>query len=437
MASNNNHNNHINTGKIWTKEEEELLAKLYNIDKINLIEISVIHQRAPGGIIARLLKNKIVVDKKEIRGYDEYLNSENSNNSDNSDNIDNVKTKIGLLNSKPSKLAKISKINYKINDEKNDEIILINNNEYILNDNTIYEIKKVKSNIYGYYDLETNTVQVLKSNFKKIISYLNSKSDLVLNILWAGSDLDKIKKYYPKFNFTDISIVQLAQVEPVPVQVNYNICIINNYLSYLENNINDEINKIISLLNVNGDIIILDNKKYYSEINKSIIKYNLKIIDDQENFTNKLFFSQLIKRHVIKKMNTMVLEAETTGFPASEDPKELDKFNNARLIELGYRIYDSTGKKIKEYVSLVKPDNFIISNTYIHGISQQDAISNGKSILAVLNELSTDLDTIDVFVCHHISFDMNIILSESHRANMQDLVKKIESKEKLCTVMCI
>ena len=45
----------------------------------------------------------------------------------------------------------------------------------------------------------------------------------------------------------------------------------------------------------------------------------------------------------------MILDTETTGLPASKDPTEIYKFNNARLIELGYIIYDSTGKKIKEY----------------------------------------------------------------------------------------
>ena len=104
-------NNNKNVGKTWTKQEDELLDKLYNIDKNNLIEISLIHQRAPGGIILRLVKNKIVVDKKEIRGYDEYL-------------------KVKSTHKKPSK----------INDDK---IIVINDNEYLLNANIVYEIKKV------------------------------------------------------------------------------------------------------------------------------------------------------------------------------------------------------------------------------------------------------------------------------------------------------
>jgi DNA polymerase III epsilon subunit-like protein len=391
-------NDNKNVGKTWTKQEDDLLDKLYNIDKNNLIEISLIHQRAPGGIISRLLKNKIVVDKKDIRGYDEYLK---------------VKVKVKSTHKKISK----------INDDKNDELIIVNGNEYIVNSNTVYEIKKVKSDIYGYYDTDTNTVKILKSNLKIIITYLKSKLELKANILWAGSDLDIIKKQCPTFNFTNIS--EISDLS------DYNICIINNYIK--ESNISDIV-KIFSLVNNNGDILIIDDKMYYPKINELIIVNNLKIMNNQSEFTDKLFFFQLIKKPVIKKMNIMILDTETTGFPASRDPTEIYKFNNARLIELGYIIYDSTGKKIKEYDSLVKPNNFVIGNTHIHGISQQDATSKGQSIDQVLNELSTDLDTIDAFVCHNISFDMNIILSESHRAKMLDLVKKIESKEKLCTM---
>jgi DNA polymerase III epsilon subunit-like protein len=388
-------NDNKNVGKTWTKQEDELLDKLYNIDKNNLIEISLIHQRAPGGIISRLLKNKIVVDKKDIRGYDEYLK---------------VKVKTAHTHKKTSK----------INDDK---IIVINDNEYLLNANIVYEIKKVKSDIYGYYDTDTNTVKILKTNLKIIITYLKSK--LTANILWTGDNLDIIKKYCPTFNFTNIIDISDKSIS------DFNICIFNNYIK--ESNILD-IDKIFSLVNNNGDILIIDNKMYYPKINELIVNNNLKIMNNQPDFTDKLFFFQLIKKPVIKKMNIMILDTETTGFPASRDPTEIYKFNNARLIELGYIIYDSTGKKIKEYDSLVKPNNFVIGNTHIHGISQQDAISKGQSIDQVLNELSTDLDTIDAFVCHNISFDMNIILSESHRAKMLDLVKKIESKEKLCTM---
>jgi len=48
----------LNNGKPWTQQEDTMLAKLYNDQKLDIYEIAQIHQRAPGAIIARLLKNK-------------------------------------------------------------------------------------------------------------------------------------------------------------------------------------------------------------------------------------------------------------------------------------------------------------------------------------------------------------------------------------------
>ena len=50
----------INAGKPWTKHEDELLVQLYNVDKLDVIEIAKIYHRAPGGIISRMVKNKII-----------------------------------------------------------------------------------------------------------------------------------------------------------------------------------------------------------------------------------------------------------------------------------------------------------------------------------------------------------------------------------------
>jgi DNA polymerase III epsilon subunit-like protein len=161
---------------------------------------------------------------------------------------------------------------------------------------------------------------------------------------------------------------------------------------------------------------------------------NIKIIESNHEFTNKSIYIRGIKKNPTNKVNIMVLDTETTGFPQSRDPKEYLKFNSARLIELGYIIYNPNGKKIKEYNVLVKPDSWIIKNTFIHGITQQDVNTNGKDIKEVLNELSNDLDNIKMFVCHNINFDMSIILAESYRANNLELVNKINSKEKLCTM---
>ena len=65
-----------NAGEPWTQEEDIQLNKLYNEDMLDIIEISKIHNRAPGGIISRLIKDNYIVNRQSARGYLAYKNSD-------------------------------------------------------------------------------------------------------------------------------------------------------------------------------------------------------------------------------------------------------------------------------------------------------------------------------------------------------------------------
>ena len=329
---------------------------------------------------------------------------------------------------KVQKIKKFEKIN-------NDEIILINETEYILNNGKVYEIKKAKGQIYGYYNEDTHTVKTLNTSIRKIIEYLSEITDTISNILWLGVDLPIIQDYFPNltfYNIDDLTNINLIE---------FSICICNNYskTSNTNNNllcdlINNKIMFISKLLGSNTNILCFESKDLFHNIISILNKNNFKIIDEELEFSNKLCYIMGIKKLEIEKKGIMVLDTETTGFPNSSDPQNWEKFNNARLIEIGYIIYDSIGNKIKEYESLIKPDNWTIKNTFVHGIDQNNAITNGKPINNIFADLLKDLDNVNAFVCHNINFDMNIILAESYRANQIDLAKKIESKKKICTM---
>lgn len=407
-----------NAGKQWTDQEDDLLAQLYNVDKLDVISIANVHQRATGGIISRLVKNKIVLDKKAIRGYEQYLELEQTK-----------------PDASTEKLVKNTKAKIKESDEK-DELILVGESEYILNNGKVYEVKKVKGQIYGHYDDKTSTVKALKPAIRKIIGYLTDKVESSGPILWAGSnsDLQVIKSYFPSLSFHNIN--ELIESSPI----DFFLCICDNYIAQLTDEdspidvINESIEFIRGLIGPNADLLIFESKDTHQDMIPILIQNNFKIIDEDTELSNKSCFIFGTKKPEIEKQGIMVLDTETTGFPNGRDPKDWEKFNSARLIELGYIIYDSTGKKIKEYDSLVKPDNWTITNTFVHGISQKDAITNGKQLGDVLAELSKDLDKVGAFVCHNINFDMDIILAEAYRAKQMGLVNKIESKRKLCTM---
>lgn len=138
--------------------------------------------------------------------------------------------------------------------------------------------------------------------------------------------------------------------------------------------------------------------------------------------------------------NTLFIDTETTGLPITRKfndyypPENNYYYENSRLIEIAYIIYDENKNIVKEVNNLIKPDNFIITNQYIHGISNDNALENGKDISEVLDELNNDLNNIDIIVAHNINFDINIILSECYRKNKIELIDKLKSIEKECTM---
>lgn len=68
-----------NAGKPWTKEEDENLIDLYVNKETSVLDISQIHKRFPGGIIARIRHLGIVQNDFDIRDIEkvrEFVQSE-------------------------------------------------------------------------------------------------------------------------------------------------------------------------------------------------------------------------------------------------------------------------------------------------------------------------------------------------------------------------
>ena len=64
-----------NSGKPWSFQEENQLKQLYS-EGMNIIEISKIHKRYPGGISSRLKSLGIIRETRDANGYDDYLKSD-------------------------------------------------------------------------------------------------------------------------------------------------------------------------------------------------------------------------------------------------------------------------------------------------------------------------------------------------------------------------
>lgn len=136
-------------------------------------------------------------------------------------------------------------------------------------------------------------------------------------------------------------------------------------------------------------------------------------------------------------MTTVVFDTETTGFPRTRNarPADLEAFDGARLIELGYVVLDERLREIKRVSTLVRTVTEV-PNTDIHGISATDVAERGRDPVEVLLEFEDDIRTAIALVAHNIRYDLAILRSETYRdPRLASLRALLRVKRKVCTMM--
>jgi len=141
-------NSFKNAGEPWTEKEEKQLNKLYNEDMLDIMQISKIHCRAPGGILSRLKQNKYITHRQLARGYDIYKNSNFYKQA-----VQNNKDKY------KKDLTEKSKQNI-ISTQIDNELIKINKSNYIELKNELKEMK--------------NEIKELNNSIKLLVEIMNA-----------------------------------------------------------------------------------------------------------------------------------------------------------------------------------------------------------------------------------------------------------------------
>jgi hypothetical protein len=142
-----------NAGEPWSIEEDLQLSKLYNDDMLDVMEISKIHNRAPGGIISRLSKHNHIANRTLARGYMKYKDSDMYKEIV-SNNKDKKKPEVAIK-PKKNKIAQIDNVFISIN--KNDYVELKDsvktmNNEIKELKTTIKELVEMMKAVYEFED---------------------------------------------------------------------------------------------------------------------------------------------------------------------------------------------------------------------------------------------------------------------------------------------
>jgi DNA polymerase-3 subunit epsilon len=141
----------------------------------------------------------------------------------------------------------------------------------------------------------------------------------------------------------------------------------------------------------------------------------------------------------------IVIDTETTGlFPRNINPEQYELYNNARMVEIAWELYNSDGLFINKESYIIKPQNYIIPDSAIaiHGITNELAHSSGRDITSVFDRLELILKDVGTIVAHNFAFDNAIILSELYRQNFMsdglnkynDLIHEWIHKTHSCTM---
>lgn len=136
--------------------------------------------------------------------------------------------------------------------------------------------------------------------------------------------------------------------------------------------------------------------------------------------------------------NLMVIDVETSGLPSKRSCsfKELDAFQDARIIELAYVILSADLDQVMKERSLLIRSVDVINNSDIHGITMEDLRREGVSITSALDQLAKDLESVNTIVAHNLEFDLKILRSEIYRQyGNGPLLDDIAKKQNICTML--
>jgi len=140
-------------------------------------------------------------------------------------------------------------------------------------------------------------------------------------------------------------------------------------------------------------------------------------------------------------MYNLFLDLETTGLPETisfhkyYDYKLTDKYDNSRIISICIYLYDDNENLIEKFYTLIKPVNFEIKNSEIHGLTTEKLLSEGKEWGEIIEQIQEMIKKSKLIIGHNVNFDKNVLCSELYRNNYQNLANIIFQKETYCTMI--
>ena len=124
--------------------------------------------------------------------------------------------------------------------------------------------------------------------------------------------------------------------------------------------------------------------------------------------------------------------------------KDNEIYDSARIVQIGWILidnfdYDYTIQPENISCKTIKPENFIIPEDAIniHGITNEIAEKEGIPIKKGLLKLKKNILESEYIIVYNIYYDINILLNELKRLNMNKCINKILKLKREEKILCI
>ena len=128
----------------------------------------------------------------------------------------------------------------------------------------------------------------------------------------------------------------------------------------------------------------------------------------------------------------LFFDTETTGLPISWKAKVSDVDNWPRLVQIAWIRTSESGDLLEEASHIVRPQGFTVPReaSEVHGISQEQAVEEGKDLKAVLELFAEAIEASQFVIGHNITYDENVVGAEFIRTGVPQLLWE---RERICT----
>jgi len=139
-------------------------------------------------------------------------------------------------------------------------------------------------------------------------------------------------------------------------------------------------------------------------------------------------------------MGSLIFDTETNGLPEcpyyGRFPEywDLAKYNNARIVQVSYIVTDEEYNIVEESDTIIKADNFTITNSRFHGITESISQTNGVAFVEWAKLFYESLKRCDTIIAHNLDFDINVLRAELYRYSLTYIITLIDTKHFLCTM---